>query len=106
MVKRFIDSFIQKVDKRITLLVYAEECAPYISNNQQVTLLNANIELPKLVAFKENWKNTPKKQMEYLQTILKHVDLVTGTKNLNGMLYALLIRPMQYLMRVNVVKIG
>ena len=58
--QRFIDSFIQKVDKRITLLVYAEECAPYISNNQQVTLLNANIELPKLVAFKENWKNTPK----------------------------------------------
>ena len=54
--QRFIDSFIQKVDKRITLLVYAEECAPYISNNQQVTLLNANIELPKLIAFKEKWK--------------------------------------------------
>ena len=57
--QRFLDSFAQRVDKRIKLLVYAEDCNPVNPDPNQITILNAKQELPKLNAFKERWKNVP-----------------------------------------------
>ena len=58
--QRFLDSFAKNVDKRIKLLVYAENCDPVNPDPEQITILNAVKELPKLVAFKKRWKNVPK----------------------------------------------
>ena len=58
--QNFITSFEQKVDKRIKLLVYAEDCEPVITAPNQVTVYDAKKELPKLVAFKDKWKDDPK----------------------------------------------
>jgi len=58
--QRFLDSFAEKVDSRIKLLVYAEDCNPINPNPEQITILNAKEALPKLNAFKERWKDVPK----------------------------------------------
>ena len=58
--QRFLDSFAQRVESKIKLLVYAEDCDPVNPNPDQITILNAKEELPKLNAFKERWKNDPK----------------------------------------------
>lgn len=58
--QRFLDSFAQRVDKRIKLLVYTEDCNPVNPDETQITILNAKDALPKLNAFKEKWKNDPK----------------------------------------------
>jgi len=58
--QRFIDSFAERVDKNIKLLVYAEDCMPFNPDPLQITILDQKTALPKLVAFKERWKDDPK----------------------------------------------
>ena len=58
--QRFIDSFAQNVAKAIKLVVYAEDCNPVNPDPNQITILDANKALPKLVAFKQRWKDIPK----------------------------------------------
>ena len=59
--QRFLDSFAERVDKRINLLVYAEDCSPIVDPMcENIKVLNAKEVLPKLNAFKERWKNDPK----------------------------------------------
>lgn len=58
--QRFLDSFAEQVDKRIKLLVYAENCNPMNPDPNQITILDAVEALPKLNAFKERWKDVPK----------------------------------------------
>lgn len=58
--QRFIDSFAKRVDKRIKLLVYAEDCTPKNPDPEQITILDAKQSLPKLNKFKEVWGNVPK----------------------------------------------
>lgn len=58
--QRFLDSFAEKIDSRIKLLVYAENCSPINPNPEQITILNSSEVLPKLNAFKERWKDVPK----------------------------------------------
>lgn len=57
--QRFLNSFAERVDKRIKLLVYAENCTPVNIDSDQITILNAVEELPKLNAFKDRWKDVP-----------------------------------------------
>jgi len=58
--QRFLNSFAERVDKRIKLLVYAENCAPVNLDTNQITVYDAKKELPKLNQFKERWRNDPK----------------------------------------------
>jgi hypothetical protein len=58
--QRFLDSFAEKVDKKIKLIVYAENCAPTNPDPNQITILDSKKTLEKLNAFKERWKNDPK----------------------------------------------
>ena len=58
--QRFLDSFALQVDKRIKLLVYAEDCKPINPDPTRIEILDAKDALPKLNAFKEKWKDTPK----------------------------------------------
>lgn len=58
--QRFLDSFAKNVDKKIKLLVYAEDCVPINPAPEQITILDSKTALPKLTAFKERWKNDPK----------------------------------------------
>jgi len=58
--QRFLNSFSDQVDKRIKLVVYAEDCNPINPDTDQITVLDAKEALPKLSAFKEKWKNDPK----------------------------------------------
>jgi len=58
--QRFLNSFSQHVDKRIKLLVYAEDCTPVNPDPQQIEILDAKEHLPKLNAFKAKWKDVPK----------------------------------------------
>lgn len=57
--QRFLDSFADRVDKRIKLLVYAEDCNPVNPDATQITILDAKQALPKLNAFKKRWKDVP-----------------------------------------------
>ena len=57
--QRFIDSFSKNVDKDINLYLYAEDCIPK-TNDSRIKILNQKEELPKLVAFKQRWKDVPK----------------------------------------------
>src|SRR6056300_243889 len=57
--ERFINSFCERVDKKIKLSVYAEDCRVVNPDPAQVQVLDAKTSLPKLVAFKERWKNVP-----------------------------------------------
>ena len=58
--QRFIDSFAQRVDKRIKLLVYAESCNPNNPDPEQIEILDSFEALPKLNAFKSKWKDDPR----------------------------------------------
>ncbi len=58
--QRFLDSFAKNVDKRIKLLVYAENCQPINPDYDQIKIFNAAEALPKLMQFKERWKDDPK----------------------------------------------
>ena len=58
--KRFLESFAKNVDKRIKLVVYAENCEPANPDPSRITILDQEASLPKLVAFKEQWKDDPK----------------------------------------------
>ncbi len=58
--QRFLDSFAAKVDKRIKLLVYAEDCKPVNPDPSRIEILDAKQVLPKLNSFKERWKDVPK----------------------------------------------
>jgi len=57
--QRFLDSFSKRVDSRIELLVYTEDCTPVVDDDR-ITVLDAKEHLPKLTAFKERWKDDPK----------------------------------------------
>ena len=57
--QRFLDSFAEHVDKRIKLLVYAENCKPRNPDPKQITVLDAKV-LRKLSQFKNRWGNVPK----------------------------------------------
>lgn len=58
--QQFLDSFARNVDKRISLIVYAEDCVPLNPDPSRITILDQKQSLPKLVAFKERWKTVPK----------------------------------------------
>jgi hypothetical protein len=58
--QRLLDSFAERVDKRIKLLVYAENCSPVNPDPNQITILDAGSVLVKLNRFKETWKDDPK----------------------------------------------
>src|SRR6056300_1416448 len=58
--KRFLESFAKQVDKRIKLIVYAEGVKPENPDPTRITILDQESTLPKLVAFKERWKDDPK----------------------------------------------
>ena len=58
--QRFINSFAEKVDKKIKLIVYAEDCVPDNPDTTQITILDAGESLPKLSKFKEKWRSVPK----------------------------------------------
>lgn len=58
--KRFIESFAKHVDKRIKLVVYAEDVTPENPDPNRIEIVNAKQALPKLNVFKERWKNDPK----------------------------------------------
>jgi hypothetical protein len=58
--KRFLESFAKRVDKRIKLIVYAEDCKPDNPDPSRIEILDARQALPKLNAFKERWKDVPK----------------------------------------------
>ena len=57
--QRFLDSFAQRVDKKIRLLVYAENCNPKNPDPKQITIFDSFEALPKLNAFKQKWGNVP-----------------------------------------------
>jgi len=57
--QRFIDSFARNVDKRIKLLVYAENCTPVNPDCEQIIIIDAK-QLNKLNQFKARWGNVPK----------------------------------------------
>jgi len=58
--QRFLDSFAARVDKRIKLLVYAENCKPINPDPSRIEILDAAEVLPKLNAFKAKWGHIPK----------------------------------------------
>ena len=57
--QRFIDSFSQKVDKQIELIVYAETCEPKNPDPSQIKII-PQTEVVKLINFKNKWKDVPK----------------------------------------------
>ena len=58
--QRFLDSFAARVDKRIKVLVYAENCKPNNPDPSRIKILDAKEVLPKLNAFKAKWGHVPK----------------------------------------------
>ena len=58
--QRMIDSFATNIDKRIKLLVYAEDCKPVNPDPTRIEILDAKAALPKLNAFKSTWGHVPK----------------------------------------------
>jgi hypothetical protein len=57
--QRFVDSFSKNVDKEIQLFLYTEDCKPVVNDNR-IVVLDQKESLPKLIEFKERWKNVPK----------------------------------------------
>ena len=43
--QRFLDSFAERVDKRIKMIVYAEDCDPTNPDPDQITILKQNLSL-------------------------------------------------------------
>jgi len=59
--QKMIDTFISTWPQDVTLYAYAEDCCPVVSPDvTNVKVYNLHKESPKLVAFKEKWKNVPK----------------------------------------------
>ena len=58
--KRFMESFAERVDKRIKLVVYAENVKPNNPDPSRIEILDAKQVLTKLNAFKERWRNDPR----------------------------------------------
>ncbi len=58
--QKFLDSFACHVDKRIKLIVYAENCKPTNPDPTRIIILDAVDALPKLNVFKERWRDDPK----------------------------------------------
>jgi len=58
--QRFLDSFAERVDKKIKMIVYAEDCEPINPDPEQITILDSHTVLPKLVEFKTRWRDVPK----------------------------------------------
>ena len=58
--QRFLDSFAERVDPSIKLIVYAEDCKPIIPNEENILILDAKQVLSKLNAFKARWGNVDK----------------------------------------------
>ena len=58
--QRFLDSFAERVDPRIKLIVYAEDCTPNNPNDEQIQIVDAKQALTKLNAFKARWGNVDK----------------------------------------------
>ena len=58
--QRFLNSFAERVDKRVKLLVYAENCSPVNPDPSQVTIYEAEKQLHLLQDFKKQWKDVPK----------------------------------------------
>jgi hypothetical protein len=58
--QRFLESFAEKVDKKIKLFVYAENCNPINPDTDQITIFDQFEALPKLNQFKSIWSNVPK----------------------------------------------
>ena len=58
--QRFMASFAERVDKRIKLIVYTEDCYPSNPDPKQITILDQKEALPKLVDFKRRWRDVPK----------------------------------------------
>ena len=56
--QRFLDSFAERVDPAIKLLVYAEDCTPQVQSSN-ITVFDAFKVLPKLNDFKSKWANVP-----------------------------------------------
>jgi hypothetical protein len=103
--QRFIDSFAKNVDKKIKLLVYAENCQPINPDPQQIEIIDVDTALPKLTVFKERWKDDPKANGTP-PTEIQRKEKIIG-KNLNGMRLDLVTKFMLYLTHVNVLtKIG
>lgn len=58
--QRFLNSFAERVDKRIKLIAYAENCSPDNPDENQIEILEAETALPKLQQFKKTWGAVPK----------------------------------------------
>jgi hypothetical protein len=58
--QRLINSFAKNVDKQIRLVIYAENCVPHNPDPKQIEILDAVEHLPKLVEFKNKWRDVPK----------------------------------------------
>jgi hypothetical protein len=58
--QKFIDTFSLHVDKRIRLIVYAENCIPKNPDPSRIHIVQAERELIKLNEFKKKWKDDPK----------------------------------------------
>jgi hypothetical protein len=58
--QRFMASFAERVDKRIKLIVYTEDCYPSNPDPEQITILDQKEVLPKLIDFKRRWRDVPK----------------------------------------------
>lgn len=58
--QKFINSFERNVDKKIKMIVYAEDCTPENPDQEQITILDSKKSLPKLNKFKKRWGNDPK----------------------------------------------
>lgn len=58
--QRFLDSFADKVDKNIKLLVYAEDCDPINPDPERITIYDAKETLTDLQEFKKKWQDVPK----------------------------------------------
>ena len=78
--QRLIDSWQQRVDPKIKLIVYAEDCEPE-TNGTNVEVLDAKFILTKLNGSKERWGNVPKQTVNVLgqKNVLEII-----IKSLNG----------------------
>ena len=58
--QNFLNSFHKYVDKRVKMIAYAEDCNPINPDPNQITIVDHHTKLPKLVFFKECWRNDPR----------------------------------------------
>ena len=102
--QRFLNSFAERVDKRVKLLVYAEDCVVQNPDPSQITVYDAKLELPKLNAFKDKWKHDPRANGIPPDEIKARRPKIT--QSLNGTLLDLLIKLMLYMTLVKNITIN